>query len=131
MTVLQPNGWPRPSGYANGVAASGTIVFVAGQIGWNANREIVSDDLVAQVRQALQNIVAVLGEGGARPEHIARMTWYLLDKREYLARSREIGVVFREVIGAYNAAMTAVEVRGLVDDGAKVEIEATAVIPTG
>jgi enamine deaminase RidA (YjgF/YER057c/UK114 family) len=131
MTVLQPNGWPRPSGYANGVAVSGTIVFVAGQIGWNANREIVSDDLVAQVRQALQNIVAVLGEGGARPEHIARMTWYLTDKREYIARSREIGVVFREVIGVYNAAMTAVEVRGLFDEGAKVEIEATAVIPTG
>jgi enamine deaminase RidA (YjgF/YER057c/UK114 family) len=129
MTVLQPNGWPRPSGYANGVAASGTIVFVAGQIGWNANREIVSDDLVAQVRQALQNIVAVLGAGGARPEHIARMTWYLTDKREYLARSGEIGTVFREVIGVYNAAMTAVEVRGLFDDGAKVEIEATAVIP--
>jgi enamine deaminase RidA (YjgF/YER057c/UK114 family) len=131
MTVLQPNGWPRPSGYANGVAASGTIVFVAGQIGWNANREIVSDDLVAQVRQALQNIVAVLGAGGARPEHIARMTWYLTDKREYLARSGEIGTVFREVIGVYNAAMTAVEVRGLFDDGAKVEIEATAVIPAG
>jgi enamine deaminase RidA (YjgF/YER057c/UK114 family) len=129
MTILQPSGWPRPSGYANGAVASGTIVFVAGQIGWNAGREIVSDDLVAQVRQALQNVVAVLGEGGARPEHIARMTWYLTDKREYLARSREIGVVFREVIGVYSAAMTAVEVRGLLDDRAKVEIEATAVIP--
>ena len=129
MTVLQPGGWPRPSGYANGVAASGTIVFVAGQVGWNAEREIVSDDLVAQVRQALQNVVAVLGAGGARPEHIARMTWYLTDKREYLARSREIGVVFRELIGVYGAAMTAVEVQGLLVDGAKVEIETTAVIP--
>jgi enamine deaminase RidA (YjgF/YER057c/UK114 family) len=130
MTILQPGGWPRPNGYANGVAASGTIVFVAGQVGWNAERELVSDDLVGQVRQALQNVVAVLAAGGARPEHIARMTWYLTDKREYLARSREIGVVFREVIGVYRAAMTAVEVRGLLDDRAKVEIEATAVIPT-
>ena len=98
-------------------------------MGWNADREFVSDDLVAQVRQALQNVVTVLAAGGARPEHVARMTWYLTDKREYLARSREIGVVFREVIGVYSAAMTAVEVRGLLDDRAKVEIEATAVIP--
>jgi len=129
MTILQPAGWPRPNGYANGVAARGTIVFAAGQVGWNAQCEIVSDDLVAQVRQALQNIVVVLASGGARPEHIARMTWYLTDKDEYRARSREIGVVFREVIGVYSAAMTAVEVRGLLDDRAKVEIEATAVIP--
>jgi enamine deaminase RidA (YjgF/YER057c/UK114 family) len=129
MNVLQPGGWPRPKGYANGVAASGTIVFVAGQIGWNARCEVVSDDLVAQVRQALENAVAVLAQGGGRPEHITRMTWYLTDKQEYRARSREIGVVFREVIGVYSAAMTAVEVRGLLDDRAKVEIEVTAVIP--
>lgn len=129
MTILQPSGWPRPNGYANGVATNGTIVFVAGQVGWNAEGEFVSEDLVEQVRHALQNVVAVLAAGGARPEHIARMTWYLTDKREYLARSREIGVVFREVIGVYSAAMTAVEVRGLLEDRAKVEIEATAVVP--
>ena len=130
MTILQPREWPRPSGYANGVAASGTLVFVAGQVGWNGRRELVSDDLVAQVRQALENVMCVLAEAGASPEHIARMTWYLTDKREYLARAREIGVVFRDVIGVYSVAMTAVEVRGLLEDGAKVEIEATAVIPS-
>ena len=129
MTILQPRGWPRPAGYANGVAAKGTIVFVAGQVGWNAQREFASDDLVVQVRQALENVVAVLAEAGGRPEHIARMTWYLLDKREYLARSREIGLVFREIIGTYSAAMTAVEVSALIEDGAKVEIEVTAVLP--
>jgi enamine deaminase RidA (YjgF/YER057c/UK114 family) len=130
MIILQPREWPRPSGYANGVAASGTIVFVAGQVGWNARCEVVSDDLVAQVRQALENVTTVLAEGGARPAHITRMTWYLTDKQEYLARNREIGVVFREVIGVYSAAMTAVEVKRLLDDRAKVEIEVTAVIPT-
>jgi enamine deaminase RidA (YjgF/YER057c/UK114 family) len=129
MTILQPRDWPRPAGYANGVAAKGTIVFVAGQVGWNAQREFASDDLVVQVRQALANVVAVLAEAGGRPEHIARMTWYLLDKREYLARSREIGLVFREIIGTYSAAMTAVEVSALMEDRAKVEIEVTAVLP--
>jgi enamine deaminase RidA (YjgF/YER057c/UK114 family) len=130
MTILQPPGWPRPSGYVNGVAVNGRIVFIAGQVGWNSQREIVSDDLVDQVRQALQNVVTVLAEAGGRPEQIARMTWYLTDKREYLARAREIGVVFREIVGAYQAAMTAVEVRGLIEDRAKIEIEATAVLPT-
>jgi enamine deaminase RidA (YjgF/YER057c/UK114 family) len=129
MMILQPPEWRRPSGYANGVAANGTLVFVAGQVGWNARCQFESDDLVAQVRQALENVNAVLAEAGARPEHIARMTWYLTDKHEFLARSREIGVVFRQVVGAYSAAMTAVEVRGLMEDRAKVEIEATAVIP--
>jgi enamine deaminase RidA (YjgF/YER057c/UK114 family) len=129
ITVLQPAGWVAPKGYANGVAATGLQVFVAGQIGWNAQCAFDSDDLVDQVRQALVNIKAVLAEAGARPQHITRMTWYLVDKREYLARAREIGAVFREVIGHYAIAMTAVQVAGLIEDRAQVEIEVTAVVP--
>jgi enamine deaminase RidA (YjgF/YER057c/UK114 family) len=129
MKTLQPPGWPRPVGYANGIAATGTVVFVAGQIGWNSQGAIVTDDLVGQVRQALQNIVAVLAEAGARPEHIVRMTWYLTSKSQYLARRRDIGAAFREVIGVYHAAMTAVEVTALIEDRAQVEIEVTAVLP--
>jgi enamine deaminase RidA (YjgF/YER057c/UK114 family) len=129
MKILEPPGWKRPNGYANGVAASGTTIFVAGQVGWNARSEFESDDLVAQVRQALANVNAVLAAGGAKPEHITRMTWYLTDKREYLARAKEIGAVFRELVGVYHAAMSAVEVRALVEDRAKVEIEVTAVVP--
>ena len=129
MIVLQPPGWKRPSGYANGVAAAGTMVFVAGQVGWNGRGEFETDDLVGQVRQALANVTAVLAEAGAKPEHITRMTWYLIDKREYLARSREIGAAFREIVGVYQAAMSAVEVRSLLEDRAKIEIEVTAVIP--
>ncbi len=130
MQVLQPQGWEKPRGYANGVAAEGALVFVAGQIGWNAAQRFESDDFVAQVRQALANVVAVLAEAGARPEHIVRMTWYVTDKREYLARGREVGQVFRELIGVYHAAMSAVQVVALMEDRAKVEIEATAVVPT-
>jgi enamine deaminase RidA (YjgF/YER057c/UK114 family) len=129
MRILQPPDWARPNGYANGVAASGLIVFVAGQVGWNARGEFETDDLVGQVRQALANVNAVLAEAGARPQHITRMTWYLIDKREYLARSREIGMVFRELVGAYQTAMTAVQVSALIEDRAKVEIEVTAVVP--
>jgi enamine deaminase RidA (YjgF/YER057c/UK114 family) len=129
MKVLQPAGWKPPRGYANGVAASGTTVFVAGQIGWNAQCEFESDDFVEQVRQALVNVRAVLAEAGATPEHITRMTWYVVDKREYLARGREVGAVFREVIGSYSAAMSAVQVSALMEDRAKVEIEVTAVMP--
>jgi len=128
VKVLQPAGWRAPRGYSNGVAATGTTVFVAGQIGWNARCEFDSDDFVDQVRQALQNVRAVLAEAGATPAHIARMTWYVVDKREYLARSREVGAVFREVIGGYQAAMSAVQVSALMEDRAKVEIEVTAVI---
>ncbi len=128
--ILQPPGWAAPRGYSNGVAVTGLQVYVAGQIGWNAKCEIVSDDFVAQVRQALQNVVAVLAEARARPEHIVRMTWYLTDKREYLARGREVGAVFREVIGSYNAAMSAVQVSALMEDRAQVEIEVTAVVPS-
>jgi enamine deaminase RidA (YjgF/YER057c/UK114 family) len=129
MKVLQPPGWAPPKGYVNGVAGRGTTVFVAGQIGWNAQCRFDSDDLVDQVRQALLNVRAVLAEAGATPEHIARMTWYLVDKREYLARAREIGAAYRETIGSYSVAMTAVEVRALIEDRAKVEIEVTAIVP--
>jgi enamine deaminase RidA (YjgF/YER057c/UK114 family) len=127
--VLQPPGWAAPKGYANGVAASGRQVFVAGQIGWDAQCQFASDDLVEQVRQALANIVAVLKEAGAEPRHIVRMTWYLTNKREYLARAREIGRVYRELIGDFGVAMSAVQVAALVEDRAKVEIEVTAVVP--
>jgi len=129
MQVLLPPGWPRPKGYANGVTARGRMVFIAGMIGWNAQGEFPSDDFADQARLALRNIVEVLREAGGKPEHIVRMTWYVTDKREYLAAGREVGQAFREVIGSYNAAMTAVEVRALIEDRAKVEIEATAVIP--
>jgi enamine deaminase RidA (YjgF/YER057c/UK114 family) len=129
MKILQPPGWAAPRGYANGVAAHGTQVFVAGQIGWNAQNVFVSDDLVAQVRQALLNVRAVLAEAGATPEHIVRMTWYLTDRREYLARAREIGGAYRELIGSYAVAMSAVQVVALMEERAKVEIEVTAVLP--
>lgn len=127
--VLQPAHWARPKGYANGVAARGRQVFVAGMIGWDAQGHFHSDDLVAQVRQALQNVLEVLAEAGASPAHITRMTWYLTDKREYLARGREIGAVFRALIGDFGIAMTAVQVLALIEDRAQVEIEVTAVIP--
>jgi enamine deaminase RidA (YjgF/YER057c/UK114 family) len=129
MQVLQPPGWEKPKGYSNGVAADGRQVFVAGQIGWTPACRFESDDFVAQTRQALANIVAVLAEAGARPEHIVRMTWYVTDKREYLSRGREVGAVFRELIGVYHAAMSAVQVSALMEDRAKVEIEVTAVVP--
>jgi len=128
--ILQPAGWAAPRGYANGVAASGRQVFVAGQIGWNADCQFESDDFIAQVRQTLQNIKAVLAEAGAEPRHMTRMTWYLIDKREYIARGREVGAVYREVLGSeYQIAMTAVQVVALMEDRAKVEIEVTAVVP--
>ena len=129
-TVLQPEGWPRPRGYANGVAAQGRQVFVAGMVGWNAAAEFDSDDLVDQVRQALANVKAVLAEAGARPEHMVRMTWYVVDRAEYLARGRDIGAAYREVMGHhYDVAMSAVEVSALMESRAKVEIEVTAVVP--
>lgn len=129
MRILQPATWPRPKGYSNGVTARGRMVFVAGMIGWDAEGQFPAADLVGQVRQALLNVRAVLDEAGARPDHIVRMTWYVTDRREYLARAREIGAAFRELIGSFNAAMTAVEVRALMEDQAKVEIEVTAMIP--
>ena len=127
--VLWPAGWKRPRGYANGVAATGRQLFVAGMIGWDADERLVGDDLVAQVRQALANVVAVLAAGGAGPQHIVRMTWYVVDRAAYLAAQGEIGAAFRECIGHFAIAMTAVEVRGLMEPGALVEIEVTAVVP--
>ena len=127
--VLQPPGWPRPKGYANGIAASGRVVFVAGQVGWNAEERFESDDFVVQARQALANIVAVLAEASGGPEHITRMTWFVLDKQEYLDRARDLGAAYREVIGDTYPAMSLVQVAGLVETGARLEIEATAVVP--
>lgn len=130
MHILQPPGWAKPKGYANGILCEGKVIFVAGQIGWNEEAQLVSNDLVEQIRQALANIVAILAEADARPEHIARMTWYVTDKREYLAAQRAIGEVYREVIGSHYPAMTLVQVADLLEEGAKVEIEATAVLPS-
>jgi enamine deaminase RidA (YjgF/YER057c/UK114 family) len=127
--ILQPKDWAAPKGYSNGVSAEGRQVCIAGQIGWTAQAKLVSADFVAQVEQALANIVAVLAEAGGTPAHIVRMTWYLTDKPEYMARQKEIGAAYRRVIGRHFPAMTAVVVAGLIEDGAKVEIEATAVIP--
>ncbi|MBV9171734.1 MAG: RidA family protein [Chloroflexi bacterium] len=127
--IVQPDGWPAPRGYSNGVVASGRILFVAGQIGWDKTGRMRSDVFVEQARQALSNVVEVLEAGGARPEHIVRMTWYVVDKREYQAALREIGQMYRELIGAHYPAMTLVQVADLLEDGARVEIEATAVIP--
>jgi len=129
MKILQPAGWAAPRGYSNGIAAAGTVVSIAGQIGWTAQCVFESDDFAAQARQALANIVAVLAEAGGKPEHIVRMTWYVTDKREYVAAYPAIGMAYRELIGRHFPAMTAVQVAALIEDRAKVEIEATAVIP--
>src|SRR5689334_11376581 len=129
MKTLLPPGWKKPKGYANGIAARGTQVVVAGQVGWNAAEQFETDDFVGQVRQALSNIVAVLKEGGASAEHIVRMTWYVTDKHEYRAALAEVGKAYRDVIGRNFPTMTLVEVSALLEDRAKVEIEATAVIP--
>ena len=128
--LLQPAHWVRPKGYANGVAVTGKQIFVAGMIGWDAQNQFQTDDLVGQVRQALQNAVDVLASAGATPAHITRMTWYLTDKRNYLARAREIGAAYRDIIGDFGIAMTAVQVSALIEDRALVEIEVTAVIPS-
>ncbi|MEZ5670025.1 MAG: RidA family protein [Alphaproteobacteria bacterium] len=127
--TLLPDGWPRPKGYANGVAARGTLVFVAGQIGWTSAERFEADDLPGQVEQALRNVVAVLAAGGARPEHLVRMTWYVVDKADYARRTAEIGAAYRRVVGAVYPAMTLVEVKSLLETRALVEIECTAVIP--
>lgn len=128
MQILQPRGWPEPKGYANGVAAEGRQIFVAGQIGWDENEVFAGEDFASQVRQALLNTVTVLAEAGARPDDIVRMTWYVTDKREYLAAAREVGKSYREIIGRHYPAMTLVQVVALVEDAAKVEIETTAVV---
>ena len=127
MSPLQPPGWAPARGYSNGVVASGELVFVAGQIGWNAQQHFESDDFVAQAAQALRNVVAVLEVAGAGPTDIVRLTWYVVDKQEYLASLPALGAAYRAVMGRHYPAMTAVEVRALMEDRARVEIEATAV----
>jgi enamine deaminase RidA (YjgF/YER057c/UK114 family) len=127
---LHPKTWAAAKGFANGVAAEGRQVFVAGQVGWTGAQEFASDDFVAQTEQALRNIVAVLAEAGAAPEHLVRLTWYVTDKREYVSRLREVGEAYRRVLGRHYPAMTLVQVVALVEDRAKVEIEATAVVPS-
>lgn len=129
MHILQPPGWVKPRGYSNGVVTRGRQVFVGGQIGWDGQCRFASADFVDQARQALQNIVDILAEAGARPEHVVRLTWYVVDKREYVAAYPRLGKAYREVMGRHYPAMTAVQVAALVEDAARVEIEAEAVIP--
>jgi enamine deaminase RidA (YjgF/YER057c/UK114 family) len=128
MDILQPAGWAKPRGYSNGIAAEGKQIFVAGQVGWDAQCRFVSQSFAGQTAQALRNIVAVLAEAGAKPEHITRMTWYVTSKAEYLAAAKEIGAAYREIIGRHYPVMTAVQVVALMEDAAKVEIEVTAVV---
>ncbi len=127
--ILQPSEWARPKGYAHGVAASGRMIFISGQIGWDSNGQFTSDQLTDQVTQALRNIVRVLNEGRAEPRHLVRLTWYVLSRDAYLREAREIGAAYREVLGKHFPAMSVVEVKGLVEQRALVEIEATAVVP--
>lgn len=129
LRAVNPPGWPRPKGYSNAMVGRGTFVLVAGQVGWNARQEFESDDFVAQVRQALGNTLEILAAAGAKPEHVARMTWYVIDKHQYLARLAEIGAAWRELMGRSFPAMTLVEVSALVEDRALVEIETTAIVP--
>ena len=129
MKFLQPSGWVQARGYANGIAVRGTQIFVGGQIGWNAQQQFETDDFIAQTEQTLRNIVAVLAEAGAGPQHMVRMTWYILDRVEYHERLKELGQVYREVMGRNFPAMTCVQVAALMETRAKVEIEVTAVLP--
>ena len=129
MKILHPAKWPRPKGYSNGIAARGHMIFVSGMVGWDEQGKLVGRDFLAQARQALKNAVSVLAEASARPEDIVRMTWYVVDKKEYLTAQKKLGDAYRKIIGAHYPAMTAVQVAGLVEDGARVEIEVTAVIP--
>ena len=127
--ILQPEGWAKPVGYSNGVAASGRTIFIGGQIGWNGNCQFETDDFVAQVRQTLENVVAVLKSGGGEPQHITSMTWYFTDRKEYTENLRGIGQAYRDIIGRHFPAMAAMQVVALVEERAKIEIQATAVIP--
>jgi enamine deaminase RidA (YjgF/YER057c/UK114 family) len=127
--ILQPEGWLAPKGYSNGIEARGRQIYVAGMIGWNGQSQFESDDFVVQCKQALQNIVDTLACAKAGPEHIVRMTWYVKDKKEYLARGRELGAAYQAVIGRHYPVMALVQVADLVEDRARVEIEATAVVP--
>ena len=127
--ILHPKNWAKAKGYANGIAASGKLIFCGGLIGWNADQKFETVDFVEQVEQTLKNIVAVLAEAGAKPEHLVRLTWFVTSKSDYLAQIKDVGRVYREVIGRHYPAMTMVQVVALIEDQAKIEIEATAVIP--
>ncbi len=129
MDILQPPGWARPRGYSNGISANGRTVCVSGMVGWDAECVFQTDDFAGQVRQALQNIVEVLTEANAKPEHIVRMTWYVIDKKEYVGAYKEVGEAYRDIIGRHYPTMTAVQVAGLIEDRARVEIEVTAIVP--
>jgi enamine deaminase RidA (YjgF/YER057c/UK114 family) len=129
VRVIQPDGWKRPRGYANAIVAEGRVLFLSGCVGWDEEEQFHSDDIVEQVRQALKNVLTLLKAGGAKPEHVARMTWYITDKREYMKRGKEIGAVYRELMGTHYPTMSMVQVSALMEDRAKVEIESTAVIP--
>ena len=129
MRALLPPGWPRPKGYSNGISASGRLIFTAGVVGWDEEERFAATDLVGQFRQVLLNTLAILREDGAGPEHIVRMTWYVTDRDEYVARIAEVGAVYRELIGRHFPAMAVLEVSGLVEPTARIEIETTAVVP--
>lgn len=129
MSVVQPDGWNQPKGYSNGILATGRLLAVAGQIGWNERGEFVSEDFAAQAGQALRNVLAIVSAAGGTPQHVVRLTWYVTDKRAYRAAAREVGLVYRELFGSHYPAMTLVEVKSLLEDRAIVEIEATAVLP--
>ena len=131
MKILQPPGWAKPRGFSNGIAASGNLVFVAGQIGWTGESKWEAKDFAGQFRQTLKNTLAVLDEAGGKPEHIVRMTWYITDKKEYLAAIKDVGAAYRELIGKHYPTMAVVQVGALMEDEAKVEIETTAVVPEG
>jgi enamine deaminase RidA (YjgF/YER057c/UK114 family) len=127
--ILQPPGWAKPKGYSNGIVAVGKLVFIAGQIGWTGEGKWEAKDFPNQFRQAIKNTLAVLAEAGGRPEHIVRMTWYVTDKKEYLGAVAQVGAAYRELIGRHYPAMAVVQVAGLIEDEAKIEIETTAVVP--
>jgi enamine deaminase RidA (YjgF/YER057c/UK114 family) len=129
MDILQIPGSPRPRGYSDGVAAAGRVIVTAGVVGCNAGRTFETDDFVAQARQTFRNIVAILSEGGARPQHVVRLTWYIRDRKEYLGRAKDLGAAYREIFGAHYPSMAVVEVSGLMDERARLEIEATAIVP--
>ena len=131
MQILQPPNWKKPRGYANGVAASGTTICVSGMVGWDAQGEFHTDNFAEQTAQALRNIVEVLAQAGAKPEHIVRMTWYVIDKKEYLTSQKQVGLVYRDIIGNHYPAMSAIQVSGLMEERARVEIEVTAILPLG
>jgi enamine deaminase RidA (YjgF/YER057c/UK114 family) len=129
MQILQPPGWARAKGFSNGIAASGRLVFIAGQVGWTGEGRWEARDFAGQFRQAVKNILDVLKEAGGKPEHIVRLTWYVIDKKEYLAALKDVGAAYRELMGKHYPTMAVVQVSGLVEDEARLEIEATAVIP--